>query len=188
MLPALLAVIEHGVPPSSLTRDSFAELMALVLRIGEINRRVNILQTLPSSVNIAIASDYLPACLKDRPNIRYAGYVDDFDEIRGLMRNARMVLNATSKFPAGSTTVRIAEGADVLSDLSVVMKQDSTDREYILYLPQHRLAAGDLDDIATTIKDDARLRSIADNARIVYAARHSWIKRAPLLAEAMRAA
>ncbi len=191
-LPVLLAIMQqHGVSPSSLTRDSFAELMDLVLRIGEINRRVNILQTLPDNLNIVIASDYLPACLKDRANIRYAGYIDDFDEIRSLARKARVVLNATSKFPAGSHEriwYGMAEGAVVLTDISVFMQQDFRDRENILYLPQRHFAPGDLDDIGATIKDVARLKEIADDARSVYEARHSWTKRAPLLAKAMRVA
>jgi hypothetical protein len=192
VLPVLLAVMQqHGVSPSALTRDNFAELMELALRIGEINRRVNILETLPRNLAIAIASDHLPACLKDRGNIHYAGYIHDFDEIRGLMRRARVVLNATSKFPAGSHEriwYGLAEGAVVLTDLSVFMKQDFADCENIFYLPQRRLAAGDLDDIGAIVKDDTRLEAIADGARTVYAARHSWLKRAPLLAEAMRAA
>ena len=189
VLPVLLAVMQqHGLSPAALTRDNFAELMDLALRIGEINRRVNILETLPRDLTLVIASDHLPACLKDRGNIRYAGYIEDFDEICGLMRRARVVLNATSKFPAGSHEriwYGIAAGAAVLTDLSVFMKQDFVDRENIFYLPQRRLAAGD---ISAVIKDNARLDAIADRARTVYAARHSWMKRAPLLAEALHVA
>jgi glycosyltransferase involved in cell wall biosynthesis len=178
----------HGVSPSRFTRDGFASLMAQIQKIGEANRRVGILAALPDDIEIAIVSNHLPQALRGRPNIRYLGYINDFDRIRDFMRNSRIVLNATSKFPAGSHDriwFAMAEGAVVLTDVSVFMKQDFQDGESILYLPQRRLDREDVEAVVTTAKDAKGLARMADRAGSIYRDRHTWRRRAPLLIEAM---
>jgi hypothetical protein len=192
VLPAVLKIIERRrIAVSSLARDDFARLMDLVLRIGETNRRLNVLASLPDDLTIAIAANYLPAALANRPNIRFLGHVDDFDRIRGLMRNARIVLNTTAKFPLGSHEriwYAMAEGALVLTDGSAFMKQDFADHENILYLPQKRLATADLAPLAALARDHVTLTRMTEDATLNYRERHTWKKRVPFLVEAMRAA
>jgi glycosyltransferase involved in cell wall biosynthesis len=189
ILPAILDVMRrHGVSPSRFTRDGFASLMAQIQKIGEANRRVGILAALPDDLEIVIVSNHLPRALQGRPNIRFLGYINDFDRIRGLMRNSRIVLNATSKFPAGSHDriwFAMAEGAVVLTDVSAYMKQDFQDGENILYLPQKRLDNEDLEGVAAIAKDAKGLARMADRAGSIYRDRHTWKRRAPLLMEAM---
>jgi hypothetical protein len=192
VLPALLKIMgQHGIAPASLTRDNFAELMAMILKIGEVNRRVSILTALPEDIRVVVASDYLPLMLRDRANVRHVGYVDDFDEIRAYMRRSRIVLNATSKFPGGSHEriwFAMAEGAVVLTDSSVFMKQDFQDGETILYLPQKHLRTEDFALVVAVAKDNLKCRRMAESALSLYRERHSWTKRAQLLIETMRAA
>ncbi|HEV8016426.1 MAG TPA: hypothetical protein VGP48_12890 [Stellaceae bacterium] len=192
VLPTIIEIIDrHGIAVSSLARDDFARLADLVLRIGETNRRLNVLAALPDDLTIAIASRYLPAALANRPNIRFLGPIDDFDEIRGLMRNSRIVLNTTAKFPLGSHEriwYAMAEGALVLTDSSAFMKQDFAGGENILYLPQQRLEPGDLAPLSALARDHATLTRMTESAALRYRERHTWEKRAPFLVEAMRAA
>jgi len=192
ILPATLdTMMRHRVSPSLFTRDDFASLMSKIQDIGEVNRRVSILAALPDDLEIAIASNHLPLVLRDRPNLRYLGYIDDFDRVRGLMLNSRIVLNTTSKFPAGSHDriwFAMAEGAVVLTDASLFMKQDFRDGESILYLPQKRLDDEALEPMVAAAKDTQELARLADRAGSIYRDRHTWRMRAPLLIEAMRAA
>jgi glycosyltransferase involved in cell wall biosynthesis len=189
VLPALLSVMMHRRVSSSLfSRDDFASLMSKIQKIGEVNRRVDILAALPDNVEIVIVSNHLPRALRGRPNIRYLGYINDFDRIRCLMRRSRIVLNATSKFPAGSHDriwFAMAEGAVVLTDVSLFMQQDFRDGESILYLPQKRLEPEDLEAAAATAKDARSLARLADRAGAIYRDRHTWTRRAPALIEAM---
>jgi len=192
VLPATLEVMRrHGVCPSLLTRDDFAQLMASIQDIAEVNRRVRILTALPDDLEIAIVSNHLPLALCDRPNVRYLGYIDDFERVRGLMRNARIVLNTTSKFPAGSHDriwFAMAEGAVVVSDTSLFMQQDFQDGEAILYLPRRRLDQEDLESVIAAAKNAQQLARLSDRASSLYRERHTWTQRAPVLIEAMRAA
>lgn len=192
ILPATLDVMRrHQVSPSALTRDDFASLMSKIQDIGEVNRRISILAALPDDLEIVIVSNHLPLALRHRPNIRYLGYINDFDRIRGLMRQSRIVLNATSKFPAGSHDriwFAMAEGAVVLTDASLFMKQDFQDGESILYLPQKHVDHEALEPVVAAAKDTRELARLADRAGSIYRDRHTWSMRAPLLIEAMRAA
>jgi hypothetical protein len=189
-LPALVAVLgQHGVSlGSDLTRDQFAELVTTILTIGEQNRRLSVLLALPDSLNVAVASDYLPKALRDRPHIRYLGYVDDFAEIRRLMGRTRIVLNMTGKFPCGSHEriwYAMAEGAVVLTDFSVFMQETFTDGETIRYLPRKPLDAEDFRPLAALARDPGRLDRMAEAATTLYRARHTWRTRASLLRDAM---
>ena len=192
VLSALLQILrQRGLQTTSLARRDFAELMTHALRIGEMNRRANVLASLPDNLTVAIASNHLPAALRDRSNIRHLGHIDDFEEIRALMRNARIVLNTTAKFPLGSHEriwYAMAEGALVLTDRSVFMQQDFADGENILFLPQKRLAKADLAPLSALARDPATLARMTESAAARYRERHSWTKRAPFLIEAMRAA
>jgi hypothetical protein len=192
VLPAVLQVFEqHGMSTSSFARADFAQLMALVLRIGETNHRLNILRALPDSLTIAIAANYLPAALRNLPNVRFLDHIDDFGQVRSLMGNARIVLNTTAKFPFGSHEriwYAMAEGALVLTDNSAFMKQDFADGENILYLPQKRIEKNDLAPLTALARDHATLARMTEGASIHYRERHTWKKRAPFLVEAMRAA
>jgi hypothetical protein len=189
LLPATLAIMSrHRVSPWRFTRNGFASVMSHIQKIGEANRRVSILAALPDDIEIAIVSNHLPRTLQGRPNIRYLGYINDFDCIRDLMRSSRIVLNATSKFPAGSHDriwFAMAEGAVVLTDTSVFMKRDFQHGESILYLPQRRLDREDVEVVAATAKDARKLAGLADRAGSIYRDRHTWSRRAPLLLEAM---
>jgi glycosyl transferase family 1 len=192
VLPAVLKIMEQrGIPVASFARGDFAQLMALVLRIAETNRRLNVLMAIPDDLTIAIASSYLPAALSGRPNVRHLGHIDDFEQIRGHMRNARIVLNTTAKFPFGSHEriwYAMAEGALVLTDSSAFMKQDFVDGENILYLSQKHLETADLAPLGALAQDNATLARMTESASIRYRERHTWEKRAPFLIEAMRAA
>ncbi|HEY3917803.1 MAG TPA: glycosyltransferase [Stellaceae bacterium] len=192
VLACTLQVIrQHGISTSSLTRNDFARLMTSTLEIGELNRRANVLAALPDDLSVVIASNYLPVALRDRTNIRHLGHIDDFDQIRNLMRHTRIVLNTTAKFPLGSHEriwYAMAEGALVLTDSSVFVKQDFADGENILYLPQKHLEKSDLESLTSLAHDDAELARMTDSASARYRERHSWEKRAPYLVEAMRAA
>jgi hypothetical protein len=192
VLPAFLDMLTHRqVAPAQLTREAFAALVTLVLKIAEAKRRLEILQALPESLRVAVAADYLPNALRDRPNLRYLDYIDDFDRIRALMERARIVLNTTMKFPAGSHEriwYAMAAGAVVLTDYSAFMKCDFCDGESILYLPQKHIEPRNLAPVAETIADTTKLARMAQSALTNYQRRHTWAKRAPLLIEAMRAA
>jgi spore maturation protein CgeB len=161
--------------------------LTTILQIGEINRRVSVLAALPEALRLAVATDHFPAALRARPNLRHLGYIDDFGEIRALMRRSRIVLNITGKFPAGSHEriwFAMAEGAVVVTDRSVFMKQDFTDGETIVYLPQSRLAPSDLAPLAALAHDTKRLDRMAADAMAIYRNRHTWTKRAQLLIDA----
>lgn len=189
-LPALLDVLgRYGLSlGSSLTRDQFAELVTTILAIGEQNRRFNVLSALPEDLKVVVATDYLPKALRGRPHIHHAGYIDDFAEIRRLMRRARIVLNMTGKFPSGSHEriwYAMAEGAVVLTDFSVFMQETFTDGETILYLPRKHLDGGDLAALAALAREPRRLDRMAEAATTLYDAHHTWRKRASLLLDAM---
>lgn len=192
VLPATAEVMRHhDVSSSLLTRDDFARLIASIQDIAEVNRRVRILAALPDDLEIAIVSNHLPLALCDRPNVRFLGYIDDFDRVRGLMRNASIVLNTTSKFPAGSHDriwFAMAEGAVVATDASLFMQQDFRDGEAIVYLPQKHLEDEDLEPVIAAAKDARTLARLSDRASSIYRRRHTWTMRAPALIEAMRAA
>jgi glycosyltransferase involved in cell wall biosynthesis len=194
-MPVLSATLEvmrqHRLSPSLFTRDDFASLMSTIQDLGEVNRRVRILAALPDDLEIAVVSNRLPRALQDRSNIRFLGYINDFDRVRDLMRNARIVLNTTSKFPAGSHDriwFAMAEGAVVLTDMSRFMQQDFPDGESILYLPQKPFEDEDLEPAIAAIENPRQLARLADRASAVYRERHTWTMRAPHLIEAMRAA
>lgn len=192
VVPTLLdRMNHHGVPQSLFTRESLAKLVTLILKIAETNRRLDVLAALPDALVVGVASNYLPKMLRDRPNIRHLGYIDDFDRIRALMRNSRIVLNTTMKFPSGSHEriwYAMAEGAVVLTDASAFMKRDFVDNETILYLPNKRLGTADLAPLGALARNPARLANIGEGATALYREHHSWDRRALSLIEAMRAA
>jgi hypothetical protein len=189
-LPALLGVMgQHGISlGSALTRDQFAELLTTILTIGEQNCRLNVLMALPDDLKVVVASDYFPKALRDRSQIHHVGYIDDFAEIRRLMGRARIVLNVTGKFPAGSHEriwYGMAEGAVVLTDPSIFMRKTFSDGETVIYLPRKRIGPQDLAPLVALADEPRRLDQMSEAATALYVAHHTWRKRASMLIEAM---
>jgi hypothetical protein len=145
-LPAFLSVCRHhGVDAAGIfSRDDFCVLITEIIDIAEMNCRHDILTALPE-VRVVVASSYLPKALRDRAQLRWLGQVDDFAEIRRLMGRSKVVLNTTSKFPAGSHEriwFAMAEGAVALTDPSSFLAGDFTEGREILYLPKAKRRDG----------------------------------------------
>lgn len=110
-------------------------------------------------------------------NLRFHG-PRPFAEVRALMGRARIVLNSVTVFPDGSherVWYGMAAGAAVLTDRGAFVAADFADRHSILFWPKPAAAVADL------LGDTGRLQAIADAARPIYAARHTWRSRARLL-------
>lgn len=180
----LAACAAHGVAVGeSFSRDAFCMLVTQVLQLAEMNRRVEVLAALPKA-RITVISSHLPAVLRDRPDVTFLGYVNDYDRIRGLMGRSRIVLDTTCKFPAGSHEriwYGMAEGAVLLTDRSSFVAGDFRDREEILFLPKQRLEPGALDHLSGFLDRPAALQRIADAAAPRYAAAHTWKHRIELV-------
>jgi hypothetical protein len=178
------ACAAHGVSVAeAFSRDVFCMLMTHVLQLAEMNRRVEVLSSLPDA-RIAIISNHLPLLLRDRPNIEFLGYIDDYDQVRDLMGRSKIVLDTTCKFPAGSHEriwYGMAQGAVLLTDRSSFVARDFRDREEILLLPKERIAPGALDDLRGLLDDAAGLQRIAGGAAVKYAAGHTWKQRITLV-------
>ena len=181
---------QRGIDPQqAFTRDVLCAIVANICKIAEVNRRVAVLAALPD-IEIVVASNYLPVCLRERRNVRYLGYIRDFDEIMREMRRAKIVLNATSKFPAGSHEriwYGMAEGAVLLSDPSTYLEEQFQHRCEMLYLPAGDIRPGDLDYLTDLVRDCRRLDDIADRAAAIYRRDHTWIQRAAWIDEAINA-
>lgn len=190
-IPALLAsCAERGVAVNeAFDRAQFCSIVSKAIEIAEMNRRVNVLQSLPE-LRICIAASQLPASLKDRPNISHTGFLDDFAQIRRLMAHSRIVLNVTAKFPRGSherVWFGMAEGAVVLTEKTTMLSEDFQHENNILYLPQQRLEPGHLDSLVGLTRQPTLLQRIAERAREPYRLAHTWKQRAELVWQALRA-
>jgi Glycosyl transferases group 1 len=188
VVPAFLAACKrNGVDLNgSFTRDLFCTLIGKIIEIAEMARRIDVLSALPRC-RIVVASDAMPESLRRLDHIEWLGPIDDFHEIRRLMSQSKIVLNTTSKFPAGSHEriwFAMAEGAVVLTDPSEFIAGDFSDGRDILFLPARDLNA--LAAVRSYLDAPDRLQALADEARAIYAARHTWQTRAQLLHRAMQ--
>jgi len=189
VLPIFIEVCRgRGIDPQqAFTRDVLCAIVANICKIAEVNRRVAVLAALPD-IEIAVASNYLPVSLRGRRNVRYLGYIQNFDEIRREMGRAKIVLNATSKFPAGSHEriwYGIAEGAVLLTDPSTYLDEQFEQGREMLYLPPGDIRSGDLDYLADLVRDRHRLDDIANRAAAIYRRDHTWTRRAAWIDEAI---
>jgi len=128
-------------------------------------------------VKLHICSNELPLTLAKAPSVTWHGYVSDFGKVRALMRDARIVLNTTNKFPRGAHEriwYAMAESSVVLTDCSSYMAADFVDGREILYLPEGRNLTGQLDYLPDLINSPQRLEEIASAALPIYAAKHCW--------------
>jgi len=190
-IPALLAsCAERGVAVNeAFDRAQFCGIVSKAIEIAEMNRRVNVLLSLPE-LRVCIAASRLPAGLQGRPNVSHTGFIHDFAEIRRLMGRSKIVLNVTAKFPRGSHEriwFGMAEGAAILTEKTVMLNPDFQHGESILYLPQHRLQPGDLDFLAGLLQQPARLQQMAERAGERYRDAHTWKQRAEPLWQALKA-
>jgi hypothetical protein len=191
VLPIFIGVCaDRGIDPQhAFSREVFCWLVTKIHEIAELNRRHEVLERLPD-LQVTIAANLLPARLKDRPNTRYLGYIDDFDKIRQLMAQSKIVLNTTSKFPSGSHEriwYGMAEGAVLLTDRSSYLDGQFEHDSEILYLPPGRIAPGDLDYLGDLAGDCTRLDEIAGRSALLYREHHTWKQRATIIDEAINA-
>jgi hypothetical protein len=190
-IPAFLAsCTDHRIDvKEAFSRDTFCGTVSRALEIAEMNRRMNVLSSLPD-VRICIASDGDVGPLRDRHNITHVGFIDDFAEIRRLMARSKIVLNVTAKFPRGSHEriwYGMAEGAVILTENSAMLQQDFKDGESILCVPQKRLEPEDMEFLTGLLGEPARLERIARIARGCYRARHTWKQRVEPMWSALKA-
>lgn len=103
-----------------------------------------------------------------------------------LIRRARVLMNSVTVFPHGSHE-RIwhgmAAGCAVATDQSSFMAEDFTDGETIMFWPRDPAAIAPM--IADAITDPQRLQAMADAARPLYAANHTWTDRAHRIDQAL---
>lgn len=182
VLPLFVAVAaRHGIDIGrQMQADMLGSTISRILTISEMNRRCAILAALPGHIRIGIVSAYLPAILRDRPNVTHLGFVDDFAEIVKLMARSRIVLNCTNKFPDGAHEriwYGMAEGAAIVTDASRYLESDFVHGRDILYLPRHDDLRDIVAEITRLLDSPPRLKRMADAARPVYAAHHTWRSR-----------
>jgi Glycosyl transferases group 1 len=179
----------HEIDTASFSRAAFCMVIGHILGIAENNRRNAILEALPD-LKVLVVSEYLPARLRDRPNVRHLPYTDDFDALRRLMGRSKLVLNTTCKFPAGSHEriwYGMAEGAAILTDASLFMQRAFREGDSIFYLPPSTGAAiADLSYLMALVNDPAKLDAVVQNARATYAQQHTWKHRILWLIDALR--
>lgn len=160
--------------------SGLAGVAGVIQSMVETNYRVALLAALPPTVKIVVAAMRFPSVLRDRPNLIYLRYIDDFQAIQSLMRRSRIVLNATLKFPHGAHEriwYGMAAGAAVLTDPSTYVAGDFRDGQSILFLPPGGEVAEAAARVAALVPRVARLEAIAQAARAPYEARHTWRSR-----------
>jgi len=101
-----------------------------------------------------------------------------FTEVKSMMRRAKISVNANFTI-AGGSHERIWQGmgmgAVTLTNESAFMRSCFTEGESILFFPRQ---AEDLPSIVTgALADEERLQAMADAARTLYAAAHTWQQR-----------
>lgn len=170
------------------SREAFCAVVGEIIRIAEVNQRNAILEALPN-IKICVVSDYMPLKFRDRRNIRYQNYTDDFSTIRQLMARSKLILNSTCKFPRGSHEriwYGMAEGAAVLTDASMFMQHCFKHDESIFFLPQRKIVQRDLAYLQGLAEDPKGLSEIAQTGLELYARQHTWKHRISILNDAVQ--
>ncbi len=173
------AAADRGIDlQRSMPFATLRDVVVKAIEISEGRRRYATLAALAGAaggLRLHVVANALPAALAELPGLTFHGPAP-FDEVRRLMAQARIVLNATNKFFDGSherVAFGMAEGAVLLTDRSRYLEADFTDRRTILFLPERDLGPA-ADEIAALARTPAALEAIAAAAMPIYAARHTW--------------
>jgi len=176
---------KRGIDPLDFDANGISSAITAASAFAESHNRLKVLTALkdqPVHVVGDVSEDFFG---RTPENFVFHGK-KSFGDSCALMGRSRLVLNSVTVFPQGSHEriwYAMAAGAVVVTDPSGFVGEDFTGGETILFWPGEEKAIGEM--AADALADLARLDAMAAAAGPVYAANHTWKKRAAIVIDAV---
>jgi hypothetical protein len=181
----LLALSAEGLTPEALGMKPFLDLLRFLAAFAESHNRHRLLTGL-GRVRITVAGRVSPGFFETVPdNLHLLGMVDEQAAL-ALMRRSRLLLNSVTVFPAGSHEriwYGMACGAAICTDRSSFIEETLTYGTHLLDLAEAMAGGGET--LADILAGPPGVLEMARTARPVYAAHHTWRRRAGIIQRAM---